>query len=499
MKRRKVTGKFSESLIKKYLDGKVYEKRGWSREQYIEKCKGIWKKTKYDPQYEKKVIIDFSEPVTVSQLFGFSEPEVDFADSAMTQGIVHGFEDKKDIECMVIRSGKRPDEKGKIEFVRINEVFKPANLELEKENLETQLYFVALFDVLGFSNLVIEKGSKVILETYQKLIDKVILSEGYTTFGRVKVGPNDYLMGGSYTQVKYVYFSDTIILWTSRVETHVSPFLARCADLICEALKIGMPLRGSVCFGEAVMNKATNTFIGGAIVEASNIEKNQKWIGATLGAAFFLPELREAVSETLIVPLFCEHFKEEMPLTFPYLTLDWVTRWKSKNYPNLASTIEKLREKAPEKNKVYYDNTSKFVGYTELYDFHMKAVFLRSDFYRIKNIATVDLSDLYLRPLVLKVTNEIPHSGLILTFPEEILSTSEELRRLLDENLLFVNLLDYNRMSEYFADLGKKELHLNEAGFIYQVEKKHVEYLDVFHYDKTQYENIELSETQIEE
>ena len=59
-----------------------------------------------------------------------------------------------------------------------------------------------------------------------------------------------------------------------------------------------MPLRGSVCFGEAVMDKSTNTFIGRAIVEANDIEKNQEWIGATLGSAFALSELKEALSET---------------------------------------------------------------------------------------------------------------------------------------------------------------------------------------------------------
>jgi len=494
MKRRKVIGKFSEALIKKYLDSKVYEKRGWTREQYIEKCKEIWKKTKYDPEYEKKIIIDFSEPVTVPQLFGFSEVEVDFADDALIQAPVH-WEEKQDIECLVMLSAKRSNEKGKIERVKINEAFRPYELELAKENLEQHLYLIALFDVLGFSNLVVEKGSQVILDTYQKLIDTVIHSEGYTAFGRVKLGSN-YTIGGSYTPIKYVYFSDTIILWTSANDTHVSPFLARCADLICEALKIGMPLRGSICFGEAVMNKAANTFIGGAIVEASNIEKNQKWIGATLGAAFFLPELRDAVSETLIVSLFCEHYKEEMPLMSPYLTLDWVTRWKSKNYPDLVSTLEKLKEKAPEKNKVYYDNTIKFVDYISLDDFQTRGVFLRSKGYRINDIRAINLSALHLLPIVLKVKNEIPHSGFILTFPDEALNST--LRGLLDENILFVNRLDYNRMIEYFSDFGKKELRLNEAGFIYQIKKEYVEYLDVFHYDETRYGDSESPKIDME-
>lgn len=489
MKRKKVIGKFSETLIKKYLDDRVYEKRGWTREQYIKKCKDVWKKIKYDPEYEKKIIIDFSEPLTVPLLFGFTELEVDFADDALVQAPVH-WEEKQDIECLVMLSAKRPNEKGKIERVKIDEAFKPADPEFEKENLDQHLYLVALFDVLGFSNLVVEKGSQVILETYQKLIETVIEREGYTAFGRVKLGSN-YTIGGSYTPIKYAYFSDTIILWTSSNDTHVSPFLARCADLICEALKIGMPLRGSICFGEAVMNKTTNTFIGGAIVEASNIEKNQKWIGATLGEAFFLPELREAVSGTLIVPLFCEHYKEAMPLTSPYMTLDWVARWKSKNYPDLISTLEELKKKAPEKNKVYYDNTINFVGYTSLDNSKSREIFLRTKSYRINDIRAIDSRVLHLRPIVLKVKDDIPHSGFILTFPEVFLT--DKLRELLDENILFVNRLDYNKMIRYFSDLGKKELRLNEADFVYRAEKKYVEYIDVFQYDKSRYGTSEPS------
>ena len=153
------------------------------------------------------------------------------------------------------------------------------------------------------------------------------MNTNYTGFGRIKLGKNRYVLGGFYAPVSYTYFSDTILLWTTAKFTHISPFLAKCADLICEALKIGMPLRGSVCLGAAVLHKTANTFVGTALVEASEIEKNQRWIGATLGIGFMLNGVKEALGETLVVPLFCQHFKEEMKLTFPYLTLDWVSRW----------------------------------------------------------------------------------------------------------------------------------------------------------------------------
>lgn len=485
-------GEFSENVIKKYLDDKVYEKRGWTKEYYIEECKKAWNKTIYKPEYERKVIVDFSEPLTVTQLFGIEENEIDFVDKAITTLPVHGFENKKNIECLVFLAAKKPNEKGEMHQVKIRDAFKPVDADVfEKESSEQSLYLVALFDVLGFSNLVLEKGSKAILDTYQELMNLTVLSKNYTAFERIKVGFNNYVMGGTYTPIKYSYFSDTIILWTTNNATHVSSFLAKCADLICEALKIGMPLRGSICFGEGILNKSTNTIVGGALVEASNIEKNQKWIGATLGETFVLQELKDVMSETLVVPLFCEHYKDEMKVAFPYLTLDWITRWKEKKFPDIISVLEKLKSIAPEKNKIYYDNTINFVKYTELDDVHSRAIFLRTTTYRIKNLEEFDLHRLHMQPVILKVKKEIPHCGFVLTFPEELIRRNKSFKAFIKDNIIFVNRLYRKEMIDFFSTLGEKQLNLGDAGFIQQVSKKHVEYIDMFHYDEKKYDKTD--------
>ncbi|MCX6723053.1 MAG: hypothetical protein NT094_03205, partial [Candidatus Staskawiczbacteria bacterium] len=130
-------------------------------------------------------------------------------------------------------------------------------------------------------------GSQGVIELYQNLINLSVLKKGYKSFEKVRVGHNQYFLGSAYVPVKYAYFSDTIILWTTPTDVHLSPFIAKCADLICEALNLEIPLRGSICFGEAIMHKPSNIFLGSAIVEAANIEKSQKWVGATFGEAFF--------------------------------------------------------------------------------------------------------------------------------------------------------------------------------------------------------------------
>jgi len=483
MEREKIVGEFSESLIKGYLADKTYEKRGLTREQYIEKCKAAWARKKYDPEYERKVIVDFSQPVTLNQLFGLDGLEVDFADTALMKPVVHGFEGKTDIECMVMMATPTSNKSGETTLAKVAEMFRPANPKPEAESLEQQLYLVALFDVLGFSALVAEKGSEALLTIYQELIAKAVLNTNYTGFGRIKVGPNRYGVGGFYAPVNYAYFSDTILLWTTNQFTHVAPFLAKCGDLICEALKIGMPLRGSVCFGEAVMHKASQTFLGSAMVEASDIEKNQKWIGATLGVGFMLNELKEAVSEALVVPLFCEHFKSDMKLTFPYLTLDWVSRWRAKANPDIIATLEAMKAKAPEKNKPYYDNTIAFVKFAELDDLEVRGQFLRATTYRVLNLARIKLDAMPPRPVVLKVIGEIPHCGFVLKLPPEMSEASKELRNLFEKEILLVKRLDYPKFIESLPDTPGTAFNLAASGVVLSVEKKDVEFLDVFNLD----------------
>jgi hypothetical protein len=485
VKRDEIIGEFSEAVIKRYLTDRIYEKRGLTREEYIERCKAAWAQVKYDPEFERKVIVDFSQPVTVTQLFGLDDVEADFVDDALTELPVRefDFEHKEDIVCMVYLAAPAPETTGSVVPQKISEMFRPDKPKPEVESLEQQPYLIAVFDVLGFSALVREKGIQVLLGMYQDLIARVVLNTNYTGFGRIKVGPGKFCLGGFYAPVNYAYFSDTILLWTTRQFTHVSPFLAKCGDLVCEALKIGLPLRGSVCFGEAVMHKASNTFLGPALVEANEMEKNQNWIGATLGASFMLNELKEALSEALVVPLFCEHFKPEMKTSLPYLTLDWVGRWRLKANPDVITMLESMKAKAPEKNKVYYDNTISFVTFRDLDDLQIRGQFLHATTYRVVNLSKIRLDAAPHCPVVLKVVNEIPHCGFILKFPPDVLRANTPLRELVESNVLFVKRLDYPKFVANLSDAPGSGFDLSKSGVVWSVEKKHVEYLDLFNLD----------------
>ncbi|MCX6723052.1 MAG: hypothetical protein NT094_03200, partial [Candidatus Staskawiczbacteria bacterium] len=142
---------FSEESIKKYLDLKAYEKRGMTKEQYIKLCKEEWDKKDYDPKTQRKVIIDFLFQVTFADIIGVSETEFDYFES-LGNAPVKGFEGRTDIECIVSFAAKRELYGDKIELADINEAIQPTKEYDFKDLLTPQLYLIALFDVLGFSN-----------------------------------------------------------------------------------------------------------------------------------------------------------------------------------------------------------------------------------------------------------------------------------------------------------------------------------------------------------
>jgi len=95
------------------------------------------------------------------------------------------------------------------------------------------------------------------------------------------------------------------------VEHFIAPFMVRCADMVCEALKLGVPLRGALAVGPAVMHSRTVTFVGAPLVEAARLEQSQDWLGVSLGDSMLAadvsrePGTRAArSSEILFVP--CE-------------------------------------------------------------------------------------------------------------------------------------------------------------------------------------------------
>ncbi|MDR1761069.1 MAG: hypothetical protein LBR55_01320 [Bacteroidales bacterium] len=234
-----------------------------------------------------------------------------------------------------------------------------------------QVYTIALFDILGFSNLVKENKTETILEVYQKLIDIVEIQKS-TTGGESSLAgkavpisiSNDWKTSAYYFNingfVNVGYFSDTFILYMGYniespwcipcKETKKEPyplllgeeralfypviydkhhlflsFLQTCMEFFCQAIIAGIPLRGCVSTGLAIMNSYKSIFLGAPLVEVARGETAQNALGIAFGKSF---NNSHPVYNDYFIP-YLAHIKDESKKeVLSPMVLDWARYWR---------------------------------------------------------------------------------------------------------------------------------------------------------------------------
>ena len=219
---------------------------------------------------------------------------------------------------------------------------------------------VALFDVLGFSKRLETFGLEAVVSTYQQLIDSAVLKDADRCLGLKDDGTGRRFVVAFALPVRYAYFSDTILLWVPLEQLFAAPFVSRCANLVCEALRLGVPLRGAIALGEAVMHKPTGIYIGAPIVEVARMEAAQKWIGMAFGETATWPPFLAELDPKLIIE-YDAPLKEHANDLISPVVLDWPRRWREL-YD--CSPNEKLGEINAATPHPYYENTMAFANYS---------------------------------------------------------------------------------------------------------------------------------------
>ncbi len=348
-------------FMSRYLEAKLYEKRGMTKEQYINKCRELWQKLEVDEACEDKLLIDKLMPIRDlvreqnydydDKLFQDDNPLDDEPERPSLYCTAIGMYDKNGKLLKKNPDGTYPSNTDKDPL--FNETDEPKSMPL----------IIGFFDVLGFSQKLREIGLDKIFQIYEQLIQKAVLKDSWRCLGRAKVGPRRYSPIIFNLPVRYSYFSDTILLWVPLVQYFVAPFTARCAHLICEALEVGIPLRGSITIGEALMHKKTSTYIGEPLVEAEALEKAQVWLGVSFGQSATWPEFQEELDPKLIIQYYMTHFKPGNEKLISNLVLDWPRQWRAKFN---GSAIDKINELNKFKDyEHYYLNAIDFVRYSE--------------------------------------------------------------------------------------------------------------------------------------
>lgn len=256
----------------------------------------------------------------------------------------------------------------------------------------THGYFVALFDVLGFEERLRSFGLSGMLARYEALIDVVDYRKQHLqhVFGTLGFSEAPYWTAEGdvhiFSETYGAYASDSILLWANRTwpeardasdevfltsadnpadgwQFHPVPcdnFLEVCNDLMCRGIEIGLPLRGAVAIGDAVLDQARGIFLGQPIVEAARLEGGQRLIGAS-----FCRSTANQVIPPRFALQFDRHIKDSHRSLWDGSMLDWPRQWRRTRKANLNQAVAALN--TDPKYFAYYENTLELIICSETF------------------------------------------------------------------------------------------------------------------------------------
>lgn len=251
-------------------------------------------------------------------------------------------------------------------------------------------YFLALFDVLGFRNKFDALGLSGIADRYDLLICGVDRHNEHNAevFGDGDFKESAYWTaeGGVviFTKVFGAYASDSILIWAhsawpeARDKTNeqrselakdpargwmfqtipCDPFLTVCNELICHSIEVGLPLRGALSMGPAILDESRRVFLGAPLIEAATLERGQRMIGASL-----CPSLTgQTIPARFRLP-FDGHMKAGYGDAYSGMALDWPRHWRKTRTGGARLQVRELSQNAGDA-AVYYENTLQFIDFS---------------------------------------------------------------------------------------------------------------------------------------
>lgn len=229
---------------------------------------------------------------------------------------------------------------------------------------------MAIFDVLGFSTRLRNDKIDSVFSLYQKMVRSVIVKEPMRCLGARDMGDGTRCPALYSADIRYVYFSDTIMLWMPLEPLFAGPFVQRCADLVCEALSLHVPLRGAIALGDAVMHKASGMYLGDPLIDAHELEEAQEWIGVAFAPSGTWSPFVAQLSPIQIIEYEIPVKEGKEALRTP-MALDWPRRWRDTREEPLSDVLNQMN--TSEKHPKYYINALAFAEHSESHhDWHKK-------------------------------------------------------------------------------------------------------------------------------
>lgn len=246
------------------------------------------------------------------------------------------------------------------------------------ERINEKQILIAFFDILGTSQLLNTGEFHKVYDYYSDMIK--LCNDSHTPiaicnplFGkRELLGDLDGIMADladfdtPYHIINYdlrhAFFSDTFLLWIE-IDSFFKPliggFLEKCSIVFCEALKRGIPLRGTISVGTSIMDEEKHIFLGKPLAEAAKAEPHQRWLGIAIGKSIVdsIDQFHPMDME-YILP-FCNHLKYDSDPLLSDFVLDWFTYWNKNEDTDVKEIIESMNTEIAFDN--YYKNSLLYV------------------------------------------------------------------------------------------------------------------------------------------
>jgi hypothetical protein len=222
-------------------------------------------------------------------------------------------------------------------------------------------YLVCFLDVLGFEALLKQIGLDELGLRYEALLNIALARHSESrpwSLGLALVGGH-VRPGLMWLPIQTAYFSDGLLLWVHYHPGHVFEFLDRCSRIFCEALTLGMPIRGAIAVGRATLDKARGIYLGLPLIEAVRLEGRLDWIGVALGASWKSEQLRIPVPPDKVF-LYNPPLKEGAADLFAGLVLDWPRVWRESRQDSAVEYLRRLSSNLPENLAARYAAATAF-------------------------------------------------------------------------------------------------------------------------------------------
>jgi hypothetical protein len=146
-------------------------------------------------------------------------------------------------------------------------------------------YFLAVCDILGFSDLVRDNELDAVVNHSVGWFRKALNHSLHKTEFPKEAPPTADL--DRHAKVGVAWFSDTVLLYTkSDTDDSIQALLSTVAWLIFETILDGQTkVRCGLAYGEAYIDPQNSLFVGRPIIDAYNLEQRQQWSGAALSSS----------------------------------------------------------------------------------------------------------------------------------------------------------------------------------------------------------------------